>query len=343
MIELLKELCALPGPSGCEDAVREYIRREAEPYADEIREDSIGNLMIFRRGATPIGQTVMLAAHMDEVGILCKGYTENGCIKFGFVGGVDPRVVIGRRIFFFEQGVRGVVGIKAVHLTTKSERKDMPKAKDLYIDIGCTDKKAAQSKVPLGSYGVFDSPCVEFGDGLLKAKAIDDRIGCAAMLTILKERPAVDTWFAFTTQEEVGLRGARCAAYTIRPDVCLVLEGTTAADLAEVEGHRQVCGLRRGPVIAFMDRATIYHEDVCEILRRCAEDAGIAWQTKHRIAGGTDAGRIHLTRGGIRTGVVAAPVRCIHSPVCVAAIEDLNGVLEVSRRFLKKMGEQYEI
>ena len=343
MIELLKELCALPGPSGCEDAVREAIRREAEPYADEIREDSIGNLMIFRRGIRRCSQTVMLAAHMDEVGILCKGHTEDGCVKFGFVGGVDPRVVIGRRVWFFAQKVRGVVGIKAVHLTTRRERKTMPKTKDLYIDIGCSDKKSAQKAVPLGSYGVFDSACEEFGDGMLKAKAIDDRIGCAAMLTILKERPAVDTWFAFTAQEEVGLHGARCAAYSINPDVCLVLEGTTAADLAEVEGHRQVCGLRKGPVISFMDRTTIYHEDVCTMLRRCADEAEIPWQTKHRVAGGTDAGRIHLTRSGIRTGVVAAPVRYIHSPVSVAAIEDLNGVLEVSRRFLKEMGEHDEI
>ena len=341
MIELLQKLCALPGPSGCEDAVREFIRREAEPYADEIREDSIGNLMIFRRGTKPCKKTIMLSAHMDEVGIICKGHTDDGCVKFGFVGGVDPRVVIGRRVLFGE--VRGVVGIKAVHLTTRSERQTMPKTKDLYIDIGCTDKKSAQRKVPLGAYGVFDSQCVPFGDGMLKAKAIDDRIGCAAMLTLLKEGPAVDTWFAFTTQEEVGLRGARCAAYTIQPDLCLVLEGTTAADLAEVDAHRQVCALRSGPVISFMDRSTIYDEGICSVLRQCAADAGIPWQTKHRIAGGTDAGRIHLTRSGIRTGVVAAPVRYIHSPSCVAAIEDLNGVLELSRRFLEYMGDHDEI
>lgn len=337
MIELLKTLCALPGPSGCEDAVRDYIRSQAQPVADEIREDSIGNLMIFRRGKKTCGKTVMLAAHMDEVGVICKGYTEDGCVKFGFVGGVDPRVVIGRRVLFGE--VRGVVGIKAVHLTTRSERQTMPKTKDLYIDIGCSDKKEAKKKVPLGSYGVFDSQCVEFGDGLLKAKAIDDRLGCAVLLTLLKEEPAVDTWFAFTTQEEVGLRGARCAAYTINPDLCLVLEGTTAADLAEVAEHKQVCGLRKGPVIGFMDRATIYSEEIFHLLRSCAEDNGIVWQTKHRIAGGTDAGRIHLTRSGICTGVVAAPVRYIHSPSSVAAIEDMNGVLQLARLFLNRLGE----
>lgn len=340
MTELLQKLCALPGPSGCEDAVRDFIRASAEPVADEIREDSIGNLMIFRRGRTTCDKTVMLAAHMDEVGLICKGYTDDGCIKFGFVGGVDPRVVIGRRVLFGE--VRGVVGIKAVHLTTREERKTMPKTKDLYIDIGASDKKSAQARVPLGTYGVFDSDCVRFGDGLLKAKAIDDRVGCAVLLTLLLEQPAVDTWFVFSVQEEVGLRGARCAAFALNPDLCLVLEGTTAADLAEVDGAKQVCGLRRGVVIPFMDRATIYHQELFDILRGLAEQAGIAWQTKHRVAGGTDAGRIHLTRAGIRTAALAAPVRYIHSPSCVAAIDDMNGMLQLSRRFLEYLGGEHD-
>lgn len=337
MIELLEKLCSLPGPSGCEDAVHDYIRAQAEPYADEIREDNLGNLMIFRKGKRTCDKTIMLAAHMDEVGLICKGYTEDGCVKFGFVGGVDPRVVIGRRVLFGD--VSGVIGIKAVHLTTRSERGTMPKTNSLYVDIGAPDKKAAQKRVPLGTYGVFDSACVRFGDGLLKAKAIDDRVGCAVMLKLLQEQPAVDTWFVFSVQEEVGLRGARCAAFHLNPDICLVLEGTTAADLAEVDPAKQVCGLRRGVVIPFMDRATIYHQKMFETLRRLAEENDIPWQTKHRVAGGTDAGRIHLTREGIITGALAAPVRYIHSPSCVAAMDDMNGMLQLSRRFLEYMGE----
>ena len=337
MIARLQKLCGLPGPSGCEDAVHDYIRAQAEPYADEIREDSLGNLMVLRKGKKQISKTVMLAAHMDEVGMICKGYTEDGCVKFGFVGGVDPRVVIGRRVLFGD--VRGVVGIKAVHLTTREERKTMPKTKDLYIDIGASDKKSAQKKVPLGTYGVFDSDCVLFGDGLLKAKAIDDRVGCAVMLTLLQEQPAVDTWFVFSVQEEVGLRGARCAAFALHPDICLVLEGTTAADLADVKETKQVCGLRRGVVIPFMDRSTIYHQKMFETLRMLAERNAIPWQTKHRVAGGTDAGRIHLTREGIVTGGLAVPVRYIHSPSSVAAIEDIDGMLTIARSFLEYLGE----
>ncbi len=339
MRELLQTLCALPGASGCEDAVRAFLRAQAAPVADEIREDSLGNLMVFRKGKISCGRTVMLAAHMDEVGVICKGYTEDGCVKFGFVGGVDPRVVIGRRVRFGE--VRGVVGIKAVHLTTRAERKTMPKTKDLYIDIGASDKKAAETRVPLGTYGVFDSDCVCFGDGLLKAKAIDDRVGCTVLLKLLLEQPAVDTWFVFSVQEEVGLRGAQCAAFELNPDICLVLEGTTAADLAEVDSAKQVCGLRRGVVIPFMDRATIYDPQLFEALRALANGSGIAWQTKHRVAGGTDAGRIHLTRAGVKTAALAVPVRYIHSPCCVAAMEDIDGMLALSRRFLEYMGEDH--
>lgn len=338
MTELLEKLCALPGPSGCEDAVHDFILEQAKPYADEIREDHLGNLMIFRKGKQHIDKTVMLSAHMDEVGVICKGYTDDGCVKFGFVGGVDPRVVIGRRILFGD--VCGVVGIKAVHLTTREERKTMPKTSSLYIDIGASDKKEAQKKVPLGTYGVFDSACVRFGDGLLKAKAIDDRVGCAVMLTILQEQPAVDTWFVFGVQEEVGLRGARCAAFALNPDVCLVLEGTTAADLAEVDGAKQVCSLRKGVVIPFMDRSTIYHQKMFETLRKLAEEHAIPWQTKHRVAGGTDAGRIHLTRTGVLTAGLAVPVRYIHSPSSVAALEDMQSMLALTRHFLTYLGDE---
>lgn len=340
MIQTLMHLCELSGPSGYENEVREYIRTYAQAYADDIKEDSIGNLMVFRKGNRSAKMTIMLAAHMDEVGLICKGYTEDGCIKFGFVGGVDPRVVIGRRVKFGD--VTGVVGIKAVHLSTASEREHMPKTKDLYIDIGCTTQKAAEKKVPLGEYGVFDAKCRSFGDGLIRAKAIDDRLGCAILMTLMKEQPIYDTWFVFTVQEEVGLRGARCAAYAIQPDVCLVVEGTTAADIADVPKHQQVCRLREGAVLPFMDRATIYDATWFDRLTTAADKNGIHWQTKQMIAGGTDAARIHLTREGIPTIAVAAPVRYIHSPSCVTSIEDMNEVLKMARLFLKEVGKYHD-
>ena len=336
MIELMKELCALPGPSGCEDAVREFVLKKVKPFADEIRTDAIGNVMVFRRGRKALDRPVVVCAHMDEVGVIIKKITDDGMLKFGFVGGVDPRVVIGRPVRFGD--VPGVIGIKAVHLTTAAERRTMPKTKDLYIDIGATSRAAAEKLVSLGDYGVFDSRVVEFGDGLIKAKAIDDRVGCAALLKLLEDEPPIDTWFCFTVQEEVGLRGAASMAFALDPGFAMVLEGTTAADLAEVKGADAVCRVRGGVVLPFMDGATIYDAALFELLRDACIKRGIPWQTKTRVAGGTDAGRIHKSRAGVRVCAAAAPVRYIHSPSSVAAKADCEAVLAAARAFLEELG-----
>lgn len=336
MIELMKELCTLPGPSGCEDAVRAFVLKRVKPFADEIRTDAIGNVMVFRKGRKALDRPVVLCAHMDEVGVIIKKITEDGMLKFGFVGGVDPRVVIGRPVRFGD--VPGVIGIKAVHLTTAAERRTMPKTKNLYIDIGATSRAAAEKLVSLGDYGVFDSAVVEFGDGLIKAKAIDDRVGCAALLRLLEDEPPVDTWFCFTVQEETGLRGAASMAFALDPGFAMVLEGTTAADLAEVKGADAVCRVRGGVVLPFMDGATIYDAALFELLRDACTKRGIPWQTKTRVAGGTDAGRIHRSRAGVRVCAAAAPVRYIHSPSSVAAKADCEAVLAVARAFLEELG-----
>lgn len=336
MIELMKELCALPGPSGCEDAVRAFVLKRVKPFADEIRTDAIGNVMVFRKGRKALDRPVALCAHMDEVGVIIKKITEDGMLKFGFVGGVDPRVVIGRPVRFGD--VPGVIGIKAVHLTTAAERRTMPKTKNLYIDIGATSRAAAEKLVSLGDYGVFDSAVVEFGDGLIKAKAIDDRVGCAALLRLLEDEPPVDTWFCFTVQEETGLRGAASMAFALDPGFAMVLEGTTAADLAEVKGADAVCRVRGGVVLPFMDGATIYDAALFELLRDACIKRGIPWQTKTRVAGGTDAGRIHRSRAGVRVCAAAAPVRYIHSPSSVAAKADCEAVLAAARAFLEELG-----
>ena len=336
MIELMKQLCALPGPSGCEDAVREFVLEKVKPFADEIKTDAIGNIMVFRKGKKALERPVVVCAHMDEVGVIIKQITDDGMLKFGFVGGVDPRVVIGRPVRFGD--VQGVIGIKAVHLTTAAERRTMPKTKDLYIDIGAASKAAAEDKVSLGDYGVFDSAVVEFGDGLIKAKAIDDRVGCAALLKLIEDEPPIDTWFCFTVQEEVGLRGAASMAYALDPGFAMVLEGTTAADLAEVEGGKAVCRVRGGVVLPFMDGATIYDAELFELMRNACDKRGIRWQTKTRVAGGTDAGRIHKSRAGVRVCAAAAPVRYIHSPSSVAAAADCEAVLSAARAFLEELG-----
>ena len=235
MLELLKELCRLNGVSGAEDPVRNFIQTQAQPYADSLRSDALGNLIVFKRGKKSTENKLLLAAHMDEVGVIVTRITEEGFLKFDFVGGVDRRVAIGKPVVLGENEIPGLIGLKAIHLVSREEEEKVPKTDALYIDIGAKDREEAEKLVPPGTYGSFVGPPQEFGQGFLKAKAIDDRIGCAIMLELLKEDLPLDVTFAFTAQEEVGTRGAFGTAFSVSPEVALVLETTTAADLPGVE------------------------------------------------------------------------------------------------------------
>lgn len=337
MLNLIKELCALPGPSGREDAVRAYIRRKVAPFVDGVAEDSMGNLIVFRRGDRPPASTIMLAAHMDEVGVIITSVENDGYLKFDFVGGVDRRVVIGKRVFIGAGMIPGVIGINAVHLTPAEERNKIPKLKELVIDIGADSYEAAAELVKPGDTGVFEPSAIEFGNGFIKAKALDDRIGCAIMLALIQDKLPVDIWYAFTAQEEVGCRGAAVAAHKIKPGISIVLEGTTAADLPSQKGGDKVCIPGRGPVIPFMDSGTIYNRKLYEELTKLADENGIPWQTKTYISGGTDAKAIQTSRDGVRVAAISAAVRYIHSPSSVAYIEDIENIYRLIRLYIETL------
>ena len=202
MLDLTRTLCALPGVSSREEAVWEFIAQTIRPYVKWMKVDAMGNLIAFKEGKKHTGSKLLLDAHMDEVGVMVTGYTEQGCLRFAFVGGVDRRVVIGKRVYLGKERILGVFGMKPVHQTTKEERTAVPKVKELYIDIGAKNKAEAQTKVKLGEVGVFDGETLLFGDGFLKGKAIDDRAGCAAMIKLAQEELPMDVTFVFSTQEE---------------------------------------------------------------------------------------------------------------------------------------------
>ena len=307
MIDLLKQLCRQNGVSGDEDAVRDFLREQAEPYADSIRTDALGNLIVFKRGRRSDGPKLLLAAHMDEVGLIVTRITDEGFCKFDFVGGVDRRVAIGKPVVLGPEKIPGVIGLKAIHLVSREEGKKVPKTDSMYLDIGAADKDEALALVRPGTYGSFLGEPEELGEGMLKAKAIDDRVGCAVMLSLLREELPMDVTFAFTAQEEVGTRGAFAAAFSVKPDIALVLETTTAADLPGVDDHRKVCAPGKGPVISYMDGATIYDRGLFRTLTRLAEGHGIPWQTKEYIAGGNDARTIQRSRAGVRVAALLPP------------------------------------
>lgn len=339
MLDTMETLCCLDGVSGREDEVREYILERVMPFADEIRTDAMGNLMVFKKGAAKPKQRVMLAAHMDEVGLIITEITDDGYLRFDAVGGIDRRVLIGKRVFVGPVRTLGAIGSKAIHLTTAEQRKTLPKLTDMYIDIGAKDKAEAETLVQLGDTAAFDDSVIRFGDGFIKAKAIDDRVGCASMLELIESQLPCDCWFAFTVQEEVGCRGAAVAVRSIQPDVALILEGTTAADIPGVSGADRVCQLGKGIVIPYMDRGTVYDRELYSMLCRLADENDIARQTKSRVAGGTDASAIQRSGAGVRVAAVSVAVRNIHSPASVVKAEECEAQLKLARLFLKEFAE----
>ena len=339
MINTLKTLCALSGVSSFEDEVRDYIRQRVTPYATDLRVDAMGNLIVLKKGARATGNKLMLCAHMDEVGLIIKSITEDGYLKFGCVGGIDRRVLLGKQVALGEQKVTGVIGLKAIHMTTAEERKKVPKLDEYYIDIGVKSREEAEKLVGIGDCGVFVSDVVEFGDGMLKAKAIDDRVGCAVLVKLLEENLPMDCTFVFTVQEEVGTRGAFGSAFSVTPEIALVLEGTTAADNPALDESLQVCWPGKGPVLSWMDGGSIYDRGLFELLRDLADRNGLPWQMKHYLAGGTDASAIQRTKSGVRVAGISAAVRYLHAPSSVANISDMEHMLTLARLFVGAVAE----
>ena len=340
MLDTLKTLCYLSGASGYEDEVRDYILERVMPYSNSIITDSMGNLIITKKGKKSIDKKVLICAHMDEVGIIITGIDDDGYLRFDFLGGVDRRVIIGKRVYIGKDRVHGVVGIKAYHHVSKEEEKSVPKLDELYIDIGAKSKEEAKELVSLGDAGVFEDSVLEFGDGFLKAKAIDDRVGCAAMIKLIESELPCDCTFAFTVQEEVGTRGAKIVSSRINPDIAIVLESTTAADLPGVPDNKRICALGGGIVIPFMDKGTVYSRGLYKMLTELADKNDIKWQTKTSIAGGTDASVIQRSGVGVDTIAISAPVRNIHSPASIAKISDFEVMPKLATLLLEAISEE---
>jgi endoglucanase len=334
MIETLKTLCALSGVSSFEDPVREYLMEQARPYADQLRVDALGNLIVFKKGAKATGNKLMLCAHMDEVGLIIRQITEDGYLKFAPVGGIDRRVLLGKRVFVGWDRVPGVIGLKAIHLTSAEERGKVPRLEEFYLDIGALSREEAEGLVHLGDFAVFDPECLEYGDGMFKAKAIDDRVGCAVLLKLIQRELPMDCTFVFTVQEEVGTRGAFGAAFSVTPEIALVLETTTAADLPGIKGQRRVCAPGQGPVISLMDGGTIYDKELFRLLCHTADRIGVPWQVKHYIAGGNDARTVQRTKTGVRVAGLSAAVRYLHAPTSVGSIRDFEQMLALTAAFV---------
>ncbi len=337
----LKELCELSGVSGDETAVRSFIKDKIKDYADFYEVDSIGNVIAFKKGKKS-SKKVMLSCHTDEVGFIISAIGDKGFLEFKTVGGIDTKVIISKRVRVGKNKLPGVIATKAIHLQEKSERKNIPKVSSLYIDIGAKSNDDAQKYVSLGDYASFDTDFEELGD-LVKAKAIDDRAGCAILLELIKYSYEYDTYFCFMAQEETGLRGAKIAAAKIKPDIALVIEATTASDVADTDEKDYVVRVGEGVVISFADRSTIVNDALYKKLLEIAKSENIMCQTKKALAGGNDSGAIHQAVGGIKTASLSVPTRYIHSPCSVASIADITATKDLAKAFLNRIDEFLEV
>ena len=335
---LLRELCLINGTSGDESRVRNAIIEKVKDLCD-YRIDNLGNLICFCKGKKSADKKLMIAAHMDEVGFIVTYINEDGTLCFNEVGGVDTSVVIGRQVTVGSDAISGVIGATAIHNLSKEQRESTPKYSDMYIDIGAESREDAEKIVSLGDSVHFDSEFTQLGKKYIKAKAIDDRAGCAAMIKLMREGVEYDTYFVFNVQEEVGLRGSMASAFSVAPDFAIVLEATTASDIDGVGGAKRVCSLGNGPVVGFMDRSTLYDKELYRMAFDIADELEIPCQTKTMIAGGNDSGAIHISRGGVRTIAVSVPCRYIHSPSCVINAEDLENTLILTRELAKRIQE----
>lgn len=331
-MDLLEKLCMLNGTSGDENIVRNTIINML-PNDCSYTVDAIGNLIVDKKGEIEPKNKVALFAHMDEVGFIVTYIDDDGFVFVNSVGGIDDSALFSKKITI--NGVTGVAGTKAIHQCSGDEAKKIPAINNISVDLGFENKEEAEKYISLGDFGYFKSDFVEYGDGFIKSKALDDRVGCAVLLELLQKKSKINYTAVFTVQEEVGTRGATVGAYNVKPDYAIVVETTTASDIPDTPDRKKVCKFGDGAVVSFMDRGTIYNKDLYKKAFEIAKENDIPCQTKTVVAGGNDASAIHKSVGGIKTIAVSLPCRYIHSGSSVCNSKDIDAVEKLTELLLE--------
>jgi len=331
LLKKLTDACGLPG---FEDEVRDIIKAELAGHVDCIKIDRMGNL-IATKNPQAKGPHIALNAHMDEVGLCVKHIDKNGGIKFASWG-VDARLLPSMRVLVGHKKITGVIGMKPVHRQTEADREKVLDIDKLYIDIGCDKKEETEKLVSIGDFVAFESTYTEFGESKVKAKALDDRVGCAAIIEILKSDLPCKLTGIFCTQEEIGLRGSAVASKSLDADLVINLEGTIGADLEGIPKNEHVTTQGAGPALSLMDRTSVYLRKYLDEVVRVAEANHIPYQYRRTGMGGTDAGNYHTAGSGTPCIGLAVPCRYIHSPVSVMDQNDYENLVKLISCYIKE-------
>jgi len=332
--KLLEKLCNAMSVSGDEGEVRRIVLEEVKPYADEVKVDALGSVLVRKNGSGKKRLRVLLDAHMDEVGFMIVNDDSDGFYNFETVGGIDPRHLVGKQIIVGKDHTVGVIGAKPIHLTTAEERKHTISADAMRIDLG------PEGKAKVGDRATFATKFKRVGPSIM-SKAIDDRIGVAILIELLKHAPKnIELCLSFSVQEEVGLRGATVAAHYFEPDLAIAIDSTPSRDLPDYEGNENITyntKLGFGPAIYVANSSTIDDPRLVRFLEETAINEKIPYQFRQPGGGGTNAGAIQRSRAGVPVVSVSVPHRYTHSPISVSRIDDWKNTLNLIHCALKKM------
>ena len=325
ILELQKQLVEVALPSGFEKPQGRLLAQWAKPYVDEVFTDALGNVYCHKKGP---GKRMMFPAHMDVIGLMVTFVDDKGFLRFEPIGGHSPASLIGATVRL-ESGIRGSVWADTAADIYKHGFGDVD-IHDLFIDIGAESKEEAEELAPIGSVCVFDAPTTLQGDTLISPYT-DDLCGCIALLVAMEELKDTqvenDLWFVFTVQEEVGLRGAKPAAWDVQPYMGIAVDVTRTGDTAgEIDGQRMQVALGKGPTVKIKDSSVQCNPQVIELLRKAAKASKIPYQDEILLAGGTDTAAVQKTRAGILSGCVSIPCRNIHAPAEMVSVKDVENV-----------------
>ncbi len=345
LVETLEKLSNACGVAGREEEVRNLMTKFLKPHVDEIREDKLGNVIGIKKG-NKNAPKVMLAAHMDEIGLLVKTISKEGFLRFAKIGGIDDRILLAQKVMIYtEKGpLHGIIGSKPPHIQKEEERKKVITYDELFIDIGAENQEEARKMgVRIGDPVGFDIKFAKVGKNIVVGKAFDDRVGCAVMVEAIRrlKKTECTVYAVGTVQEEVGLRGATTAAFRIYPDIGIALDATVAGDVPEVKEVAAPIKLRKGPSLTIADYGLITHPKVLRLLIDSAEENKIPYQLETGLPGSTDAARISLTREGVPSGVISTPTRYIHSPASLLSLKDAENAVKLTVAAVQKIPKYF--
>jgi len=345
LAETLEKLSNACGIAGREEEVRSLMKNFLKSNMDEVREDKLGNVIGVKKGKKN-SPKVMLAAHMDEIGLLVKTVSKKGFLQFTKIGGIDDRILLAQKVIVYtEKGpLHGIIGSKPPHIQKEEERKKVLTYDELFIDIGAENRERAKKMgVRIGDPVGFDIKFAKVGKNTVIGKAFDDRVGCAVIVEAAKRlgKTECTVYAVGTVQEEVGLRGATTAAFGIYPDVGIALDVTIAGDVPGVREVEAPIKMRKGPSLTIADYGLITHPKILRLLIDAAEENKIPYQLETGLPGSTDAARISLTREGVLSGVISIPTRYIHSPASLLSLEDAENTVKLTAAAIQKIPKYF--